>query len=197
MAEINTKITIGMTNRSVTPTIDMVQGDNGRGLDIFITDDIITSESGFSDDSLTATMYAEKPSGKMVSIVANEVVNFNNTNSYEIRFNGSDEFANVIAEEGVTVCQVILRQKDSYITSFDIKLNVLRSLMKSRMITSSQEFYDLEDMIKAFTSSKAELDAYVSQFKAQSGFTCNVFYGTSEPSANLNANVGDIYIQYK
>lgn len=197
MAEIYSKITIGMTNRSVTPSIDMVQGDNGRGLDIFITDDIITSENGFADSTFVATLYAEKPSGQMVSLVADEVINFSNTDSYEVKFKGSDNFSNVIAEVGVTICQVVLRSNDKYVTSFEIRINVIENRSKSRKATSSQEFYDMQQMMSSFERKEAELDEYIDQFKQQAMLTVQVFYGTSEPGNIEGARDGDIYIQYK
>ena len=105
MAITYSNVTVSLTTQTSVPVVDMVQGDTGRGLDVFISDDIITDEIAYIDDSLTATLWATKPSGLMVSMDSASVSRFQNLNAYEIKFSDPETFQQVIAEVGVTQCK--------------------------------------------------------------------------------------------
>ena len=86
MAIVYSNVTVSLTKQTSIPVIEMVQGDTGRGLDVFISDEIITDEVAYIDECLTATLWATKPSGLMVSMDATSVSRFQNSNAYEINF---------------------------------------------------------------------------------------------------------------
>ena len=62
MAIVYSNVTVSLTKQTSVPIVEMVQGDTGRGLDVFVSDDIITDQVAYTDDSLTATLWATKPS---------------------------------------------------------------------------------------------------------------------------------------
>lgn len=192
-----TDLTVSLTREQATPVVSMVQGDTGRGLRITLTDDVYVDEAGSVDSSLTAKLWAKKPSGKEVSMDASQVIRYENSNSYQIIFDGSDVFANAIAEVGTTQVQVILLSGETYITSFNILFNVQGNLMKASSFTSSTEYADAITLLNALNQQKSLMDQYISQFQNQLKLTVNVRYGTGEPSYQSGDKDGDLYIRIR
>lgn len=197
MANVYTDLTVSLTREQATPVISMVQGDTGRGLRITLTDDVYVDETGSEDSSLTAKLWAKKPSGKEVSMDASQVIRYENSNSYQIIFDGSDTFANAIAEVGTTEVQVILLSNEKYITSFNILFNVQGNLMKASSFTSSTEYSDAIQLINELNNQKSLMEEYISQFQDQLKLTVNVRYGTSTPTYQSGDKDGDLYIRIR
>ena len=197
MAQIYTNVTVSLTNQSNPPVVEMMQGDNGRGLDIFVTNDIVTNGQGVVDSTLKAILYAEKPSGLKVSLNSSSVIRYENTDTYEIRFDGSDKFANMIAEVGIVKAQVCLMSGNSYVTTFDILIKVVENIAMQIDIESTEEFSNVAELIKTANATLAELNKYVEMFKEQTKLTVNVRSGTQDPVATAEDKAGDIYIKYE
>ncbi len=197
MAQIYTNVTVSLTNQSNPPVVEMMQGDNGRGLDIFVTNDIVTNGQGVVDSTLKAVLYAEKPSGLKVSLNSSSVIRYENTDTYEIRFDGSDKFANMIAEVGIVKAQVCLMSGNSYVTTFDILIKVVENIAMQIDIESTEEFSNVAELIKTANATLAELNKYVERFKSQTKLTVNVRSGTQDPVATAEDKAGDIYIKYE
>jgi hypothetical protein len=197
MAQIYTNVTVSLTNQSNPPAVEMMQGDNGRGLDIFVTNDIVTNGQGVVDSTLKAVLYAEKPSGLKVSLNSSRVIRYENTDTYEIRFDGSDKFANMIAEVGIVKAQVCLMSGNSYVTTFDILIKVVENIAMQIDIESTEEFSNVAELIKTANATLAELNKYVEMFKEQTKLTVNVRSGTQDPVATAEDKAGDIYIKYE
>lgn len=197
MAEIYTNVTVSLTNQSNPPVVEMMQGDNGRGLYIFVTNDIVTNGQGVVDSTLKAVLYAEKPSGLKVSLNSSSVIRYENTDTYEIRFDGSDKFANMIAEVGIVKAQVCLMSGNSYVTTFDILIKVVENIAMQIDIESTEEFSNVAELIKTANTTIAELNKYIEMFKEQAKLTVNVRSGTQDPVATAQDKAGDIYIKYE
>lgn len=197
MANVYTDLTVSLTREQATPVISMVQGDTGRGLRITLTDDVYVDEPGSVDSSLTAKLWAKKPSGKEVSMDASQVIRYENSDSYQIIFDGSDTFANAIAEVGTTQVQVILLSGEKYITSFNILFNVQGNLMKASSFTSSTEYSDAINLINELNQQKSLIENYILQFQDQLKLTVNVRYGTSTPTHQSGDKDGDLYIRIR
>lgn len=195
MAQVYTSVTVSLTKQTDIQVIDMPRADNGRGLDIFITDDIVTSETGVVDNTLSAMLFAEKPSGLMVSLSANEVIRFNNTDTYEVKFNGSDAFANMLSETGIVRAQVSLMSGSTYVTTFNIYINVVDNIAMHVDVESTQEFRNAIEVINAANAKISELNEYISRFQEQLKLTVNVRSGTADPTVLNTDKAGDIYIK--
>lgn len=195
MAQVYTSVTVSLTKQTDIQVIDMPRADNGRGLDIFITDDIVTSETGVVDNTLSAMLFAEKPSGLMVSLSANEVIRFNNTDTYEVKFNGSDAFANMLSETGIVRAQVSLMSGSTYVTTFNIYINVVDNIAMKVDVKSTQEFKNAIEVINAANAKISELNEYISRFQEQLKLTVNVRSGTADPTVLNTDKAGDIYIK--
>lgn len=195
MAQVYTSVTVSLTKQTDIQVIDMPRADNGRGLDIFITDDIVTSETGVVDNTLSAMLFAEKPSGLMVSLSANEVIRFNNTDTYEVKFNGSDAFANMLSEAGIVKAQVSLMSGSTYVTTFNIYINVVDNIAMHVNVESTQEFRNAIEVINAANAKISELNEYISRFQEQLKLTVNVRSGTADPTVLNTDKAGDIYIK--
>jgi hypothetical protein len=195
MVQVYTSVTVSLTKQTDIQVIDMPRADNGRGLDIFITDDIVTSETGVVDNTLSAMLFAEKPSGLMVSLSANEVIRFNNTDTYEVKFNGSDAFANMLSEAGIVKAQISLMSGSTYVTTFNIYINVVDNIATQVDIESTQEFRNAIEVINAANAKISELNEYISRFQEQLKLTVNVRSGTADPTVLNTDKAGDIYIK--
>lgn len=195
MAQVYTSVTVSLTKQTDIQVIDMPKADNGRGLDIFITDDIVTSETGVVDNTLSAMLFAEKPSGLMVSLSANEVIRFNNTDTYEVKFNGSDAFANMLSEAGIVKAQISLMSGSTYVTTFNIYINVVDNIAMQVNVESTQEFRNAIEVINAANAKISELNEYISRFQEQLKLTVNVRSGTADPTVLNTDKAGDIYIK--
>lgn len=196
MAITYSNVTVSLTTQTSVPIVEMVQGDTGRGLDVFISDDIITDEIAYTDDSLTATLWATKPSGLMVSMDAASVSRFQNSNAYEIKFSDPETFQQVIAEVGVTQCQINVLMSGEFVTSVPIKINVIEN-MAAFELESKEEFRNAIELMAKQREYIRVLENYVSQFQEQLKLTVNVRYGTSDPTVLSTDKQGDIYIRYK
>lgn len=197
MAIVYSNVTVSLTKQTSVPIVEMVQGDTGRGLDVFVSDDIITDQVAYTDDSLTATLWATKPSGLMVSMDATSVSRFQNSNAYEIKFSDPKIFQQVIAEVGVTQCQINVLMSGEFVTSVPIKINVIENMSGSFSLESKEEFKNAIELMAKQREYIRVLEDYVSQFQAQLKLTVNVRYGTSDPTVLSTDKPGDIYIKYK
>lgn len=196
MAITYSNVTVSLNKQTSVPIVEMVQGDTGRGLDVFVSDDIITDESAYIDDSLTATLWASKPSGLMISMDASSVSRFQNSNAYEIKFSDSKIFQQIIAEIGIVQCQINVLMSGEFVTSFPIKINVIKNIA-SFELESKEEFRNAIELMAKQREYIKVLEDYVSQFKEQLKLTVNVRYGTSDPTVLSTDKQGDIYIKYK
>lgn len=197
MAIVYSNLNVSLTKQTSVPIVEMVQGDTGRGLDVFVSDDIITDEVAYTDDSLTATLWATKPSGLMVSMDATSVSRFQNSNAYEIKFSDPKIFQQVIAEVGVTQCQINVLMSGEFVTSVPIKINVIENMSGSFSLESKEEFKNAIELMAKQREYIKVLEDYISQFQEQLKLTVNVRYGTSDPTVLSTDKPGDIYIKYK
>lgn len=197
MAITYSNVTVSLTTQTSVPVVEMVQGDTGRGLDVFISDDIITDEIAYTDDSLTATLWATKPSGLMVSMDATSVSRFQNSNAYEIKFSDPETFQQIIAEVGIVQCQINVLMSGEFVTSVPIKINVIENMATAFELESKEEFRNAIELMAKQREYIRVLENYVSQFQEQLKLTVNVRYGTSDPTVLSTDKQGDIYIRYK
>ena len=197
MAIAYSNLNVSLTKQTSVPIVEMVQGDTGRGLDVFVSDDIITDELAYIDDSLTATLWASKPSGLMISMDASSVSRFQNSNAYEIKFSDPKIFQQIIAEVGIVQCQINVLMSGEFVTSFPIKINVIENITESFELESKEEFRNAIELMAKQREYIKVLEDYISQFQEQLKLTVNVRYGTSDPTVLSTDKPGDIYIKYK
>lgn len=197
MAIVYSNVTVSLTKQTSVPIVEMVQGDTGRGLDVFVSDDIITDQVAYTDDSLTATLWATKPSGLMVSMGATSVSRFQNSNAYEIKFSDPEIFQQIIAEVGIVQCQINVLMSGEFVTSVPIKINVIENIVMSFELESKEEFRNAIELMAKQREYIKVLEDYISQFQEQLKLTVNVRYGTSDPTVLSTDKQGDIYIKYK
>lgn len=197
MAIVYSNVTVSLTKQTSVPIVEMVQGDTGRGLDVFVSDDIITDQVAYTDDSLTATLWATKPSGLMVSMDATSVSRFQNSNAYEIKFSDPEIFQQIIAEVGIVQCQINVLMSGEFVTSVPIKINVIENMAIAFDLESKEEFRNAVELMAKQREYIRVLEDYISQFQEQLKLTVNVRYGTSDPTVLSTDKQGDIYIKYK
>ena len=197
MAIVYSNVTVSLTKQTSVPIVEMVQGDTGRGLDVFVSDDIITDQVAYTDDSLTATLWATKPSGLMVSMDATSVSRFQNSNAYEIKFSDPEIFQQIIAEVGIVQCQINVLMSGKFVTSVPIKINVIENMAIAFDLESKEEFRNAIELMAKQREYIRVLEDYISQFQEQLKLTVNVRYGTSDPTVLSTDKQGDIYIKYK
>lgn len=197
MAIVYSSVTVSLTKQTSVPIVEMVQGDTGRGLDVFVSDDIITDQVAYTDDSLTATLWATKPSGLMVSMDATSVSRFQNSNAYEIKFSDPKIFQQIIAEVGIVQCQINVLMSGEFVTSVPIKINVIENMAIAFDLESKEEFRNAIELMAKQREYIRVLEDYISQFQEQLKLTVNVRYGTSDPTVLSTDKQGDIYIKYK
>lgn len=197
MAIVYSNVIVSLTKQTSVPIVEMVQGDTGRGLDVFVSDDIITDQVAYTDDSLTATLWATKPSGLMVSMDATSVSRFQNSNAYEIKFSDSEIFQQIIAEVGIVQCQINVLMSGEFVTSVPIKINVIENMATAFDLESKEEFRNAIELMAKQREYIRVLEDYISQFQEQLKLTVNVRYGTSDPTVLSTDKQGDIYIKYK
>lgn len=197
MAIVYSNVTVSLTKQTSVPIVEMVQGDTGRGLDVFVSDDIITDQVAYTDDSLIATLWATKPSGLMVSMDATSVSRFQNSNAYEIKFSDPKIFQQIIAEVGIVQCQINVLMSGEFVTSVPIKINVIENMATAFDLESKEEFRNAIELMAKQREYIRVLEDYVSQFQEQLKLTVNVRYGTSNPTVLSTDKQGDIYIKYK
>lgn len=197
MAIVYSNVTVSLTKQTSVPIVEMVQGDTGRGLDVFVSDDIITDQVAYTDDSLTATLWATKPSGLMVSMDATSVSRFQNSNAYEIKFSDPEIFQQIIAEVGIVQCQINVLMSGEFVTSVPIKIKVIENMATAFDLESKEEFRNAIELMAKQREYIRVLEDYISQFQEQLKLTVNVRYGTSDPTVLSTDKQGDIYIKYK
>ena len=197
MAIVYSNVIVSLTKQTSVPIVEMVQGDTGRGLDVFVSDDIITDQVAYTDDSLIATLWATKPSGLMVSMDATSVSRFQNSNAYEIKFSDPEIFQQIIAEVGIVQCQINVLMSCEFVTSVPIKINVIENMAIAFDLESKEEFRNAIELMAKQREYIRVLENYVSQFQEQLKLTVNVRYGTSDPTVLSTDKQGDIYIKYK
>lgn len=197
MAIVYSNVTVSLTKQTSVPIVEMVQGDTGRGLDVFVSDDIITDQAAYTDDSLIATLWATKPSGLMVSMDATSVSRFQNSNAYKIKFSDPEIFQQIIAEVGIVQCQINVLMSGEFVTSVPIKINVIENIAMSFELESKEEFRNAIELMAKQREYIRVLEDYISQFQEQLKLTVNVRYGTSDPTVLSTDKQGDIYIKYK
>jgi hypothetical protein len=197
MAIVYSNVTVSLTKQTSVPIVEMVQGDTGRGLDVFVSDDIITDKVAYTDDSLTATLWATKHSGLMVSMDATSVSRFQNSNAYEIKFSDPEIFQQIIAEVGIVQCQINVLMSGEFVTSVPIKINVIENMAIAFDLESKEEFRNAIELMAKQREYIRVLEDYISQFQEQLKLTVNVRYGTSDPTVLSTDKQGDIYIKYK
>lgn len=197
MAIVYSNVTVSLTKQTSVPIVEMVQSDTGRGLDVFVSDDIITDQEAYTDDSLTATLWATKPSGLMVSMDATSVSRFQNSNAYEIKFSDPEIFQQIIAEVGIVQCQINVLMSGEFVTSVPIKINVIENMAIAFDLESKEEFRNAIELMAKQREYIRVLEDYISQFQEQLKLTVNVRYGTSDPTVLSTDKQGDIYIKYK
>ena len=197
MAIVYSNVTVSLTKQTSVPIVEMVQGDTGRGLDVFVSDDIITDQVAYTDDSLTATLWVTKPSGLMVSMDATSVSRFQNSNAYEIKFSDSKIFQQIITEVGIVQCQINVLMSGEFVTSVPIKINVIENMATAFELESKEEFRNAIELMAKQREYIRVLEDYISQFQEQLKLTVNVRYGTSDPAVLPTDKQGDIYIKYK
>lgn len=197
MAIVYSNVTVSLTKQTSVPIVEMVQGDTGRGLDVFVSDDIITDQVAYTDDSLIATLWATKPSGLMVSMDATSVSRFQNSNAYEIKFSDPKIFQQIIAEVGIVQCQINVLMSGEFVTSVPIKINVIENMATAFDLESKEEFRNAIELMAKQREYIRVLEDYISQFQEQLKLTVNVRYGTSDPTVLSTDKQGDIYIRYK
>lgn len=197
MAIVYSNVTVSLTKQTSVPIVEMVQGDTGRGLDVFVSDDIITDQVAYTDDSLIATLWATKPSGLMVSMDATSVSRFQNSNAYEIKFSDPKIFQQIIAEVGIVQCQINVLMSGEFVTSVPIKINVIENMAIAFDLESKEEFRNAIELMAKQREYIRVLEDYISQFQEQLKLTVNVRYGTSDPTVLSTDKQGDIYIKYK
>ena len=197
MAIVYSNVIVSLTKQTSVPIVEMVQGDTGRGLDVFVSDDIITDQVAYTDDSLTATLWATKPSGLMVSMDATSVSRFQNSNAYEIKFSDPEIFQQIIAEVGIVQCQINVLMSGEFVTSVPIKINVIENMAIAFDLESKEEFRNAIELMAKQREYIRVLEDYISQFQEQLKLTVNVRYGTSDPTVLSTDKQGDIYIKYK
>lgn len=56
MAIVYSHLTVSLTKENSDLMLEMLQGDTGRGLIVFVSDDVIVDEPSETDSSLTATL---------------------------------------------------------------------------------------------------------------------------------------------
>ena len=69
MAIVYNDLTVSLTKPNDNLIVEMVRADSGRGLRIFVSDDVITSNSSNVDESLHAILWTKKPSGLMALVL--------------------------------------------------------------------------------------------------------------------------------
>lgn len=197
MAQVYTFMTVPLTKQTVIQTIEMPQGDSGRGLNILITDDIIESDINPDQTSITATLWGRKPSGKEVTLNATNVITYSSGDSFRCIFDGSDTFANLISEKGITECNVTLLDGETMVSTFNFNINVTKNIAGESRVLSSDEWGNVRDALEHLAELERRYEELIPQLEEQASLTVNVRFGTSEPTVLSTDKEGDLYIQVK
>lgn len=197
MAQVYTNITLPLTKQTVIYQVEMPQGDRSRGLDILLSDEIISTSEEGSTSTMTATLWGKKPSGMDVSFNASRVITYSGSGTYRVIFDGSDTFANLIAEKGIVRCTVTINDGDSSVATFVFNIKVVDNIALTSGAMSSEEYANIIEALDRISDKEAQLDELIAQLTEQAKLTVNVRYGTSEPTVQAGDKAGDLYIQIK
>lgn len=197
MAIVYSHLTVSLTKENPDLMLEMLQGDTGRGLIVFVSDDVIVDEPSETDSSLTATLWIEKPSGLNISVDATSVSRFENSNAYEITFSDTETFANILAESGIVSAEIVLSSDNSFVTSFSFKIKVVKNFALDSGIDSTEDFKNLLDAIAKAQTAIKTLEGYQKQLDNRLKLTVNVRSGTTNPTVKASDKAGDIYIKYE
>lgn len=197
MAQVYTNITLPLTKQTVIYQVEMPQWDRSRGLDILLSDEILSTTEEGSSSALSATLWGKKPSGLEVSFDATQVITYSGSGTYRIIFDGSDTFANLIAEKGIVRCTVTINDGDSSVATFAFNIKVVDNIATTSSGESSQEFKNIVEALDRIKQKEAQLDSLIAQLTEQAKLTVGVRYGTSEPTVQAGDKEGDLYIQIK
>lgn len=197
MAQVYTNITLPLTKQTVIYQVEMPQGDRSRGLDILLSDEIFSTSEEGSTSTMTATLWGKKPSGMDVSFNASQVITYSGSGTYRVIFDGSDTFANLIAEKGIVRCTVTINDGDSSVATFVFNIKVVDNMALTSGAMSSEEYANIIEALDRISDKEAQLDDLIAQLTEQAKLTVNVRYGTSEPTVQAGDKAGDLYIQIK
>lgn len=197
MAQVYTFMTVPLTKQTVIQTIEMPQGDSGRGLNILITDDIVESDINPDQTAITATLWGRKPSGKEVTLNATNVITYSSGDAFRCIFDGSDTFANLISEKGITECNVTLLDGETMVSTFNFNINVTKNIAGESRVLSSDEWGNVRDSLEHLAELERRYEELIPQLEEQASLTVNVRFGTSEPTVLSTDKEGDLYIQVK
>lgn len=197
MAIVYSHLTVSLTKENPDLMLEMLQGDTGRGLIVFVSDDVIVDEPSETDSSLTATLWIEKPSGLNISVDATSVSRFKNSNAYEITFSDTETFANILAEAGIVSAEIVLSSDNTFVTSFSFKIKVVKNFALDSGIDSTEDFKNLLDAIAKAQTAIKTLEGYQKQLDNRLKLTVNVRSGTTNPTVKASDKAGDIYIKYE
>lgn len=197
MAQVYTNITLPLTKQTVIYQVEMPQGDRSRGLDILLSDEIFSTSEEGSTSTMTATLWGKKPSGMDVSFNATQVITYSGSGTYRVIFDGSDTFANLIAEKGIVRCTVTINDGDSSVATFVFNIKVVDNMALASGAMSSEEYANIVEALDRIGEKEAQLDDLIAKLTEQAKLTVNVRYGTSEPTVQEGDKEGDLYIQIK
>lgn len=142
--------------------IDAVQGDSGRVLKCVLIDYAIPPDA-------SARIYAVKPSG--AEIYNNCDITGNSSVSVELT-------TQMLAELGITMCQVEISKLEKRVTSFEFSIEVKKSLISDTAIESTDEFTALEEALAEARQVTAPVfDEAAERVNIQSGETIGTLFG--------------------
>ncbi len=120
MAKVYNYITIDYTKDVYTPSIDVVQGDTGRGIIFDIRSPITNLETDL--ENLTATLNVEKPNGETTSTTG--TITLVGSDTAKVTIEPSSSYARIINVSGVAKGTLVIATATQTITSFKVKLNI-------------------------------------------------------------------------
>ena len=120
MAKIYNYITINYTKDVYIPSIDVVQGDTGRGIVAKIADTIADFSTAIG--SLTATLRVQKPNGELGSTTG--TVSAMGENYIRVIFEPSTTYAALIDVAGEAKGRIEIANNTEIVSSFDVVLNI-------------------------------------------------------------------------
>lgn len=120
MAKVFTYITINYEKDIYTPSIDMMQGDTGRGLIFNIASPIDGLESDLSD--LTATLNVVKPTGETQTVTG--IIESLGNDMAKITVEPSSNLARAINVSGLANATLVIASTTQTVTSFNFKIKI-------------------------------------------------------------------------
>lgn len=120
MAKVFTYITINYEKDIYTPSIDMMQGDTGRGLIFNIASPIDGLESELSN--LTATLNVVKPTGETQTVTG--TIESLGNDMAKITIEPSSDLASAIDVSGLANATLVIANTTQTVTSFNFKIKI-------------------------------------------------------------------------